>query len=410
MWQPCCIARSFAAAPDHNGLRRAAKLLASASSAKGGIGRIMTARGWLKGIVSGAVLGLSLLATGSASAQNKELRIYNWSDYVDPEVLDAFKKETGITVVYDTFDQMETVETKLLAGKTGYDLIVVTASFLPRHIPLGLYAPIDAAKVPNLKNAWPEIQGRLAKYDRGNVYAANYMWGTTGIGYNVAKIRERLGPDAVIDSWKILFEPDQLKKLSNCGVHVLDAVEEMFPAALRYLGLNPDSKVEADLNKAGELLRRIRPHIQKFHSSEYINALANGDICLAVGYSGDVLQARKRAEEAKNKVEIAYAIPKEGALMWFDSFVIPKDAANADAARAFIDFVNRPAMAAKNSDFIQYANGNIASKPLLSAAVRDNPGIYPSEAVMGRLYTITPYDQKSQRLVNRLWTRVKTGK
>ncbi len=179
---------------------------------------------------------------------------------------------------------------------------------------------------------------------------------------------------------------------------------------IRYLGLDPDSKKEADLNKAGELLRKIRPYIQKFHSSEYINALANGDICLAVGYSGDILQAKKRAEEAKNGVQIGYSIPKEGALMWFDSFVVPKDAANVDAALKFIDFVNKPEMAAKNSDFIQYANGNIASKPLLSAALRDNPGVYPPDEVMGRLYTITPYDQKSQRLVNRLWTRIKTGK
>ncbi len=359
--------------------------------------------------VAACAIGLGLLATPVA-AQDKQLRIFNWSDYVDPEVLDAFKKETGITVVYDTFDQMETVETKLLAGKTGYDLIVVTASFLPRHIPLGLYQPIDKAKIPNLKNLWPEIQTRLGKYDPGNTYAVNYMWGTTGIGYNTAKIKERLGPDAAIDSWKIVFEPEQLKKLSNCGVHVLDATEELFPAALRYLGLNPDSKNEADLNKAGELLRKIRPYIQKFHSSEYINALANGDICLAVGYSGDILQAKKRAEEAKNGVQIGYSIPKEGALMWFDSFVIPKDAGNVDAALKFIDFVNKPEMAAKNSDFIQYANGNIASKPFLSAALRDNPGVYPPDEVMGRLYTITPYDQKSQRLVNRLWTRVKTGK
>jgi putrescine transport system substrate-binding protein len=357
-----------------------------------------------------AALGFALAAGPAGAQENKELRIFNWSDYVNPEVLDAFKKETGITVVYDTFDQMETVETKLLAGKTGYDLVVVTASFLPRHIPIGLYTPIDTAKVPNLKHAWPEIQKRLSKYDPGNKFAVNYMWGTTGIGYNTAKIKERLGNDAVIDSWSIVFDPEKLKKLSNCGVHVLDAVEEMFPAALRYLGLDPDSKNEADLNKAGELLRKIRPHIQKFHSSEYINALANGDICLAVGYSGDVLQARKRASEAKNKVEIAYAIPKEGALMWFDSFVIPKDAGNQDAAVKFIDFVNRPEMAAKNSDFIQYANGNIASKPLLSAEVRDNPGIYPPDAVMGRLYTITPYDQKTQRVVNRLWTRVKSGR
>ncbi len=361
-------------------------------------------------LAAAAALGLALTVGPAGAQENKELRIFNWSDYVNPEVLDAFKKETGITVVYDTFDQMETVETKLLAGKTGYDLVVVTASFLPRHIPIGLYAPIDTAKVQNLKHAWPEIKQRLAKYDPGNKYAVNYMWGTTGIGYNTAKIKERLGNDAVIDSWSIVFDPEKLKKLSNCGVHVLDAVEEMFPAALRYLGLDPDSKKEADLEKAGELLRKIRPHIQKFHSSEYINALANGDICLAVGYSGDVLQARKRAVEAKNKVEINYVIPKEGALMWFDSFVIPKDAGNQGAALKFIDFVNRPDMAAKNSDFIQYANGNLAAKPLLSAEVRDNPGIYPTDAVMSRLYTITPYDQKTQRVVNRLWTRVKSGR
>ena len=367
----------------------------------------MKASTWLTRVLAGCGFALASLA---APAHANELRVFNWSDYIAPEVLDAFKKETGITVVYDTFDQMETVETRLLAGKTGYDLIVVTASFLPRHIPLGLYQPIDASTIPNLKNLWPDIQQRLARYDAGNKHAVNYMWGTTGIGYNVAKVKERLGADAKIDSWKVLFDPEQLKKLSNCGVHVLDAVEEMFPAALHYLGLNPDSKNEADLAKAGELLRKIRPHIQKFHSSEYINALANGDICLAVGYSGDILQAKTRAMEAKNNVEIAYSIPKEGALMWFDSFVIPKDAANTEAARKFIDFVNRPEMAAKNSDFIQYANGNIASKPLLSEAVRDNPGIYPSDEVMKRLYTITPYDQKAQRVVNRLWTRVKTGK
>ncbi len=376
--------------------------------AKGGGMRLATGLKWL---AAGAALGLGLLAgAGQAQAQNNELRLYNWSDYVDPDVLDAFQKETGVTVVYDSFDQMETVETRLLAGKTGYDLIVVTASLLSRHIPLGLYAPLDLARAPNLKHAWPEIQARLARYDPGNKYAANYMWGTTGIGYNVAKIRERLGPDAVIDSWKIIFEPDQLKKLSNCGVHVLDAVEEMVPAALRYLGLNPDSRSEADLNKAGDLLRRIKPHIQKFHSSEYINALANGDICLAVGYSGDMLQARKRAVEARNKVEIAYAIPKEGAPMWFDSFVIPKDAANPGTALKFIDFVNRPEMAAKNANFLHYASGSLAARPLLAADLRGNPGIYPPDAVIDRLYTVTPYDQKTQRLVNRLWIRVKTGK
>jgi putrescine transport system substrate-binding protein len=363
----------------------------------------------LRRFLAGVVLAISLTGAGSAAAQNQELRIFNWSDYVDPEVLAAFTRETGIRVVYDTFDQMETVETRLLAGRTGYDLIVVTASFLPRHIPLNLYTPIDRAQVPNLQHMWPEITQRLARYDPGNRFAVNYMWGSTGIGYNVARIRERLGPDAVIDSWSILFDPERLARVADCGVHVLDAVEEMFPAALHYLGLDPDSKNEADLNRAAELLQRIRPHIQKFHSSEYINALANGDICLAVGYSGDVLQARRRAQEANNGVEVAYVIPREGALMWFDSFVIPRDAGNPAAAYRFLDFVNRPEMAARNSNFIQYANANLASQPLLDAEVRDNPLIYPPPDMLSRLYTITPYNERQQRTVNRLWTRVKSG-
>ena len=363
-------------------------------------------RSWLR---ASLVCALALAAPLAARAQ-QELKIFNWSDYVDPAVLDAFTKETGIKVVYDTFDQMEAVETKLMAGKTGYDLVVVTASFLPRHIPLKLYTELDRSKLQNLQHMWPEITNRLAKYDPGNKYAVNYMWGTTAIGYNTKKIKERLGADAVIDSWSIVFDPEKLKKLASCGVHVLDATEEMFPAALRYLGLDPDSKKEADLRKAADLLAKIKPSIRKFHSSEYINALANGDICLAVGYSGDILQARKRAKEAKNGVEVAYAIPKEGALMWFDSFVIPNDAGNKDAAYKFIDFDNRPEIAAKNSNFIQYASGNLAAQKHLDAEILNDPGIYPPAAVLSRLYTITPYDEKTQKAVNRLWTRVKTGR
>jgi putrescine transport system substrate-binding protein len=257
---------------------------------------------------------------------------------------------------------------------------------------------------------WPEITDRLAKYDPGNRHAVNYVWGTTGIGYNAKKVQERLGANATIDSWATVFDPEQLKKLASCGVHVLDATEELFPAALRYLGLDPDSKKEADLNKAAELLRKIRPHIQKFHSSEYITALANGDICLAVGYSGDVLQAKKRAQEAKNGVEVGYVIPKEGALIWFDSFVIPSDANNKDGAYEFIDYLNRPEVAAINSAHIQYASSNLSAQKFLSADIRKDPGIYPSAEVMKRLYTITPYDERTQRIVNRLWTRVKSGR
>lgn len=358
-----------------------------------------------------AVAACFAALAGAAQAQGAPptVKVYNWSDYIDPAQLDAFTKETGVKVVYDTFDQMETVETKLVAGKSGYDLVIVTASFLPRHIPLKLYAELDKAKAPNLSNMWPEIAQRLAAYDPGNKFAVNYMWGTTGLGYNLAKVKERLGADARIDSWSVLFDPEQAKKLADCGVHVLDATEELFPAALRWLGLDPNSKTEEDLKKAADALARIKPYIRKFHSSEYINALANGDICLALGYSGDVLQARKRAQEAGNGVEIAYAIPKEGALMWFDSFVVPADAQNKDAAYKLIDFLNRPEVAAANAAFTQYASGNLAAQKFLDAAVLADPGVYPTPEAMRRLSTITPYDEKTQRLVNRLLTRVKTG-
>jgi putrescine transport system substrate-binding protein len=360
-------------------------------------------------LVACALLALAFAPQGAA-AQQRELRIFNWSDYIAPAVLEAFERETGIKVVYDTFDQMDLVETRVMAGRTGYDLIVVTASFLPRHIPLNLYQPIDRSRLQNARHLWPEIDRRMQRYDPGNRVALNYMWGTTGIGYNVARIREILGPDARIDSWRFFFDPAILQRLASCGVHVLDATEEMFPAALNFLGLNPDSKQERDLNRAADLLQRLRPHIRRFHSSEYINALATGEICFAIGYSGDILQARKRAKEANNGVEIAYSVPREGALMWFDNFVIPRDAANVEAAYLFMDFVNRPEMAARNSNFIQYANSNLASQALLDPAVLNDPGIYPSAETMGRLYTITPFDERTQRLVNRLWTRVKTGR
>jgi putrescine transport system substrate-binding protein len=232
--------------------------------------------------------------------------------------------------------------------------------------------------------------------------------GHDGIGYNVAKIKERM-PDAPLDSWAMLFDPDVVSKFADCGVQVLDSPDDVLPAALNYLGLNPDSKDPADLQKARDLMLSVRPHIQKFHSSEYINALANGDICLAVGYSGDVLQARDRATEAGNKVEIAYSIPKEGALIWLDSFAIPADAPHPDEAHAFIDFMLRPEIAARNSNFVNYANGNLASQALLDAAVREDPAIYPDAATLAKLYTTTPNDTRVQREVTRVWTEVKTG-
>jgi putrescine transport system substrate-binding protein len=338
------------------------------------------------------------------------VNVYNWSDYIDPRVLEAFTKDTGIKVQYDTFDANETLETKLLAGKSGYDVVVPTAYFLERQIKAGVFQKLDKTRLKNLGNVWPDIAKRLSIYDPGNQYAVNYMWGTTGIGYNVKAMRERLGPDGKIDSWDIVFKPDNLAKFKDCGVHMLDSADDIMPAALHYLGLNPNSTDTGELDKAAELLMKIRSSVRKFHSSEYLNALAGGEICLVVGWSGDIKQAQRRAIETKNGVEIGYSIPKEGAQMFFDNLAIPKDAGHVVEAHAFIDYLMRPDIAAKNSDLVAYANGNLASQKLIDKAVFDDKSVYPDAATMSRLYTVSARDQKSQRLLNRLWTRVKTGR
>jgi putrescine transport system substrate-binding protein len=356
-----------------------------------------------------SALGLALALVIPAAAQERVVNVYNWSDYIDPKVLESFTKGTGIKVTYDTYDNNEIVETKLLAGKSGYDVVVPSGPFLQRLIKAGVFQKLDKGKLTNLKNLWPEVMQRLQVYDPGNEYAVNYMWGTTGIGVNVQKVRQRLG-NQPLNTWDIVLKPEIVSKLKDCGVHVLDAPEDIVPNVLNYLGLNPDSKRVEDLTRAGDALFRIRGSVQKFHSSEYINALANGDICMAVGYSGDVLQAKKRAEEAKNGVEIAYFVPREGALMWFDSIAIPADAKNVAEAHAFIDYLMRPEIAAQNTNFVSYASGNLAARQLVNPEILNNPGVYPDEATFKRLFTNTAYDERSQRTVTRAWTRVKTGR
>ncbi len=355
-----------------------------------------------------AMTSLSLLS-GAAMAQDRTVNVFNWSDYIDESILEDFTKETGIKVVYDVFDSNEVLETKLLAGGTGYDVVVPTGSFLSRQIQAGVFSELDKSKLSNLSNMWKDIEARVEKYDPGNAYSINYMWGTTGIGYNVDKVKAALGDDAPVDSWDLLFKPENIEKLKNCGVFVLDAPTEMVPAALKYLGLDPDSKDRGDIEKAGELLKTIRPYIQKFHSSEYINALANGDICLAIGWSGDVLQARDRAAEADNGVTVAYSIPKEGALMWFDQMAIPADAPNMDEAHEFLNYIMRPDVMAKASNYVYYANGNKASQELLNDDVIGDPAIYPTPEAVENLYTVTAYPPKAQRVLTRTWTSVKSG-
>jgi putrescine transport system substrate-binding protein len=352
-------------------------------------------------------LGISRPATAQSS---RVVNVYNWSDYIDPKVLENFAAETGIKVQYDTFDANETLETKLLAGKSGYDVVVPTAYFLERQIKAGVFQKLDKGRLKNLGNVWPEIAKRLAVYDPGNQYAVNYMWGTTGIGFNINAVRKRMGPDAKIESWDIVFRPENLAKFRDCGIQMLDSADDIIPAALHFLGLNPNSSSLAELDKAAALLEKIRPLVRKFHSSEYLNALASGEICLVVGWSGDIKQAQKRALEAKNGVSIGYSIPKEGAQMFFDNLAIPIDATHVAEAHAFIDYLLRPDVAAKNSDLVAYANGNLASQKLIEKSVLEDKSIYPDVETMSRLYTVGARDQKSQRLVNRLWTKIKTGR
>ncbi len=354
-----------------------------------------------------AVLALPSLAV---QAQERTVNFYNWSNYVAPGVLEDFTRQTGIRVVYDTFDANETLETRLLAGKSGYDVVVPTAYFLQRQITANIFQKLDKSKLPNLVNAWPEVTKRLATYDPGNLYAVNYMWGTTGIGYNVKAVRKILGADARIDSWDIVFKPENLAKFRDCGVQMLDSADDILPAALNYLGLDPNSTKQADLEKAADVVSKIRPYVRKFHSSEYLSALATGEICLVVGWSGDIMQARGRAAEAKSDVEIGYAIPKEGAQMFFDNLAIPADAKNVSEAYELINYLYRPDIAARNSDFLSYANGNLASQKLIDPKILGDKTIYPDPAMLAKLFVITARDPATQRIINRLWTRVKTGR
>jgi putrescine transport system substrate-binding protein len=357
-----------------------------------------------------AMVAALLTLPAGARPEERTVNFYNWSSYMAPGVLEDFTRETGIKVVYDTFDANETLETRLLAGKSGYDVVVPTAYFLQRQIKASVFQKLDKAKLPNLANAWSVVTARLSTYDPDNQYAANYMWGTTGIGYNVKTVETILGPGAVIDSWDVVFKPEYLSRFKDCGIHMLDSPDDIFPAALNYLGLDPNSTKQADLEKAADLVGKIRPYVRKFHSSEYLSALATGEICLVVGWSGDILQARSRAAEAKNGVSVGYAIPKEGAQMFFDNLSIPADAKNVNEAYELIDFLYRPDVAARNSNFLSYANGNLASQKLLDPKILGDKNIYPDDAMLEKLFVITARDPAIQRIINRLWTKVKTGR
>ncbi len=345
--------------------------------------------------------------TGAASS-GKVLNLYIWSDYLAPNTLSDFESRTGIKVHVSYFDTNETLETKLLAGGSGYDVVVPTASYFERQIKAGVYATLDKSKLPNLKNMDPQLMARVAMHDPDNAHGIIYTWGTNGIGYN-EKMVKALMPDAPLDSWRLVFDPAVAAKLAKCGISVLDSPAEMLRAVLSYLGRDPNSQKAEDLEAGGATLDKIRPYIRNINSSEYIEALANGDLCLAVGYNGDVLQARDRAREANKGVEIKYMVPKEGSILWFDILAIPKDAPDAESAYAFMNYMMEPKVSADVSDFRRYATGNAAAQPLVEPAVRDDPGIYPPQELRDKL-TVQLADSPDQtRAITRMWQKFKTG-
>lgn len=364
-------------------------------------------RGLVAGSVMAAVIGW---AGGAAAAEEPKLNIYNWSDYIAEDTIAKFEAETGIKVTYDVYDSNETLEAKLLAGRSGYDLVVPTGNFLERQIKAGIYQPLDRSKLTNYGNLDPKIMREAAVHDPENAHSVVYMWGTNGYGWNPAKVAEVAGEDAPTDSWQLVFDPEWAAKVSKCGLYFLDSPSEMFPVALAYLGLDPKSSNPDDLKKAEDLLLKVSPYVTKYHSSEYINALATGDACVAVGFSGDIFMARSRAEEAGNGIEINYTIPEEGTIMWFDMIAIPKDAPHPENAHKFIDFLLRPEVAAGITNYVWYANANVPSLDMVDEAVREDPGVYPSADVMERLFSNATVDQRVERLRSRSWTRIKTGK
>lgn len=363
----------------------------------------------MRKITSSVLLGTALSLSVSAVASADTVHVYNWSDYIGEQTLDDFREQHGIRVVYDVFDSNETLEGKLLAGRSGYDVVVPSDHFLARQVQAGVFQKLDRSKLPNWGNLEEHLMKQIAVNDPGNQYAVPYLWGTNGIGYNVDKVKEVLGVDA-IDSWAVLFEPENMEKLSTCGVAFLDAADEMLPAALNYMGLDPNSTNAKDYDAVVEKLSKIRPYVTYFHSSKYVTDLANGDICVAAGFSGDVLQAADRAEEAGNGVNIAYSIPQEGGNLWFDVLAIPADAGNVDEAHAFINYLLEPEVIAGISDYVGYANPNKYADELMDEEVRNDPGVYPAQEVLDKLFISKPLPASAQRVKTRAWTRFKSGR
>jgi len=352
---------------------------------------------------------LSALACAGSQAEEAKLNIYNWNDYIAPDTVPDFEKLTGVKVTYDLYDANETLEAKLSAGGSGYDLVVPTlVPFGARQIKAGFYQPLDKSKLPNYSHLDQSLLKRMDAYDPGNQYLIPYLTGVIGIAYNVDKIKQIM-PDAPVDSLRMIFDPEIVSKFKDCGVSILDSPTEVFPPALKYAGLDANSQAVSDLQKAADVHFKIRPYVRKYDSSEYINALANGDLCLAWGYSSDIQVAKHRAMEAGKGVHIAFSIPKEGAQRYIDTMAIPKDAPHPEAALKFMNYIMQPEVIAKTTNKIYVQSGNSDSRKFADPDIANDPTIFPTPEVEADIYSIIPSTPDVDRARTRFWTRVKTG-
>jgi len=362
-----------------------------------------TAKQWL--------LGTALVLTMSAGwAQNKVVNVYNWAEYTAPDTIPGFEKATGIEVRYDVYDSNDTLQAKLLTGKSGYDVVVPSTHYAARQLQAGLFQKLDKSKIPNWQYLDPGIMSLVAAVDPGNQYLVPWGYGTNGLGYNVTRVRQLLGADAPLQSWDMLFKPENAEKLKSCGISVLDEAAQVFPAVLHYLGKDPNSSEPDDYKAALELLKRIRPYIRQFNSSGYIDELAAGDLCMVYGFSGDVMIARHRAKQAGKAYEIDYYLPQGGAPAWFDTMAIPKGAAHVDEALAFINYIETPQVHAAITNTMFYPNANKEARKYVDKEVADNPMIYPPADVGRTLYVIKPQPLAIQRLQTRMWAELKSGR
>ncbi len=352
---------------------------------------------------------IPLLLAASTSQASENLRIYNWAEYIAPDTLKNFQQASGIATHYDVYDSNETLDAKLMAGHSGYDVVFPSDHFMARQIQGGALKKLDKSRLPNWHNLNPTLMNALQVNDPGNQHGFPYLWGTTGIGYNVDKVRAVLGDQVALDSWDLIFKPELLEKLNQCGVAVLDNGPELLPIALHYLGLPHHSQKREDYDKAESLLLRMRSNVRYFHSSKYISDLANAEVCLVVGFSGDVMQAASRAEEAGNGVQVEYLIPKEGAPLWFDMVAMPADSGNEEAGYAFLNYLLEPEVMAGISNFVRYANGNGTADTLVEPALKADSKVYPPQDVMDKLYTLQAMPPKIDRVRTRIWNRVKNG-